>query len=311
MNKNKKIWISIVMIIILVITFALRTKIENEMIYTIQFICIMGLPTILVLPAKGMKATKLRRAQDLKRFEEVYKSIQEMYNTEIKPLKWKLKYDEFVDLSKQKIKDTLIRGVAPFLEEQNYNIEDIERDFINAGFMKGCYKLIRCDNNLKGILLNGKEFNIYELVIWDKARREEPKTFKSLWVSCDIVNNINAYINIADSIHIVESKENVEKLELDSDKFEKEFNIYTDNKIIAMQVLTSDVMEMLANINEKYGMYYNIVIKEKKLYISFGVGSIFSACFLNKEKIFLDYSILNYIIDVISIVNRAINSVNI
>lgn len=86
--------------------------------------------------------------------------------------------------------------------------------------------------------------------------------------------------------------------------------IYIQIIKFTMQVLTSDMMEKLANINEKYGMYYNVVIKGQKLYISFGVGEILSTSYLNKEKIFVGYSILNYILDVISIVNRAVNSVN-
>lgn len=42
-----------------------------------------------------------------------------MYNTELRPLKKKLKYDEFANLTKEKIKDNLIREVMPSLKNRN------------------------------------------------------------------------------------------------------------------------------------------------------------------------------------------------
>ena len=65
------------------------------------------------------------------------------------------------------------------------------------------------------------------------------------------------------------------RVEMDSSEFEKHFNVYSENKIVAMQVLTSDVMMILLEFYNKYKIDYEILLRDKKIYLRFFVGPIF------------------------------------
>ena len=73
------------------------------------------------------------------------------------------------------------------------------------------------------------------------------------------------------------------KLNMDSSEFEKYFDVKTTNKIIAMQLLTSDVMEELIKFEDKTKMKYDIYIKNDELYLRFHSGAMFEIENLKKE----------------------------
>lgn len=62
------------------------------------------------------------------------------------------------------------------------------------------------------------------------------------------------------------------KVELDSQKFENYFNIYCTNKVVAMQLLTADIMKLLVDFREETGIEYEITIKNSFVYIRFRCG---------------------------------------
>ena len=46
------------------------------------------------------------------------------------------------------------------------------------------------------------------------------------------------------------------KIKLDSPEFEKKFDVVCDDQILAVRLMTADVMAEMVDIREKYG-YYN------------------------------------------------------
>ena len=54
---------------------------------------------------------------------------------------------------------------------------------------------------------------------------------------------------------------------MDSKEFEKYFDIYSENKIVAMQILTSDIMESLIEFYNKYQLEYEIVFRNNTIYL--------------------------------------------
>ena len=65
------------------------------------------------------------------------------------------------------------------------------------------------------------------------------------------------------------------KLEMDSSKFEKYFDVSATNKIIGMQLLTADVMEELIEFENKTNMKYDVAIKNNNIYLRFHSGTMF------------------------------------
>ncbi len=90
---------------------------------------------------------------------------------------------------------------------------------------------------------------------------------------------------------------NKDKIEMDSGEFEKKYNVYSTDKIIAMQLLTADIMQMLLDFKEKNKLLPEITLTENHLYIRFATGSIFEANILKKS---LDYDTLKKYYDTIS-----------
>lgn len=98
------------------------------------------------------------------------------------------------------------------------------------------------------------------------------------------------------------------KIEMDSDEFEKYFDVYGDNKIIAMQILTSDVMEMMISFRNESKIKYEMTIKNNQIYIRFHTEPVFEPKAFRKS---LDYNMLKEYYDIIDFVfkvSRAINN---
>lgn len=67
------------------------------------------------------------------------------------------------------------------------------------------------------------------------------------------------------------------KVKMDSEEFERIFDVYAENKIIAMQLLTADVMLDLEEMYAVASNKFEITIDHDMLYIFFATGAIFRA----------------------------------
>lgn len=72
------------------------------------------------------------------------------------------------------------------------------------------------------------------------------------------------------------------KVDLDSQEFEKYFDVYCTNKIIALQLLTADIMQFLIDFQDKMNMEYELTIKNNCIYIRFMSGEMFETATVNK-----------------------------
>lgn len=102
------------------------------------------------------------------------------------------------------------------------------------------------------------------------------------------------------------------KAQLDSTEFEEIFDIYASDKIVAMQLLTTDIMEMMVEFYNKMNMYFEITIKENFLYIRFYSGNNFEIVPLNefsldKKAIYENYRILYFVFELTNKLIKAID----
>ena len=67
------------------------------------------------------------------------------------------------------------------------------------------------------------------------------------------------------------------KVKMDSEEFERIFDVYAENKMIAMQLFTADVMLDLERLYAVASNQFEITIDHDMLYISFATGAIFRA----------------------------------
>ena len=99
------------------------------------------------------------------------------------------------------------------------------------------------------------------------------------------------------------------KVEMDSQEFEKYFDVYGDNKIIVMQILTSEVMSTMIDFIQQSKIKYELTINKDQMYIRFHTGGLFEPSLFKNS---LDYSMLKKYYDILDFVfkvTREINSV--
>ena len=98
-----------------------------------------------------------------------------------------------------------------------------------------------------------------------------------------------------------------ERIEMDSGEFEKIYDLYSVNKIYAMQLFTAEILQLFVDFRK---ISPEITIKGNKLYIRFETGNIFEA---NLFKESFDYntlkkyfSVIRFVIELTDIIHKNI-----
>ena len=133
---------------------------------------------------------------------------------------------------------------------------------------------------------NGREREYIKIFNGLFAKIEIPKTFNTLlYLRRD--KKDKSFLDRAFSWKLPFDKL---RIQLDSPEFEKVFDVYASDKIVAMQLLTSDIMQDLIQFNNEMRTNYELTIKENCMYIRFWCGEMFETAKL--EEFSLDRSTL-------------------
>ncbi len=154
---------------------------------------------------------------------------------------------------------------------------------------------------ITGTLEGGYAINMSEVKTETESTDSDGDTttstvFHGLFAEVELSKVLNAYMRIRkNGIALFSNKK--DKIEMDSGEFEKKFNVYSTDKIIAMQLLTADIMQMLIDFKEKNKITPEMTIEGNRLYIRFSTGEVFEANLIKKA---LDYSTLNKYYNIIN-----------
>ena len=96
--------------------------------------------------------------------------------------------------------------------------------------------------------------------------------FMGLFMVSELPKDLNCEIRILTDKGLVKAKN---RIELDTGEFEKYYDVFGDNKIKVLQILTSSVMEKLIDFMKEMKVKYEISIRNDKLYIRFKTGGLF------------------------------------
>jgi len=96
----------------------------------------------------------------------------------------------------------------------------------------------------------------------------------------ELTKNIGAYIKILNGYDSAKNKENIK---MDMANFEEIFNVETNDKIKATQLLTADVMSELVKMRKSLNFGFDIFINYNILHIRFNTGQIFEAPMIGKS----------------------------
>lgn len=220
------------------------------------------------------------------------------YNDKFKEVIIKKLIDNFYDNSKYFPKNSMPESIYKSIRYEKYNVYHSD-DYFEA--------LIDNKYSIQMAEILTKEGETYTDSDGDKHTRYVTK-FHGLFAKIVMNKSIDSELRIMqDKAFIVGNK-----LKMDSDEFEKYFDVTATNKIIGMQLLTADIMEELVDFENKTKIKFDIIIKNNELYLRFHSGEMFEAGnikkgLIDKEKVQNYFDILKF---TYNLANKLINLVN-
>ncbi len=189
---------------------------------------------------------------------------------------------EVAQFNKDYKENVINKMLGNFIEELDYiPLKSMPSNIYDEAQYGGHYNKYHSDDYFEG-KINGQKIIMADLLVQEETtqidqngnRRTEITTkFNGLFGKINLSKSINSNLNITRDYRF--SLFNKQRLEMDSYEFEKVFNVYTDNNIIAMQLLTADIQEDILELYNKYKIDFHIVIKNSEMYVLFNTGNMF------------------------------------
>ena len=92
-----------------------------------------------------------------------------------------------------------------------------------------------------------------------------------------------------------------------NERFEKYFDIYSIDSVGCNEIVTEQVKSELVELYERYGIMFEISLKNKCIYIRFFTGKLFASKgwrMLNKKQLYREYIIFKNILQIINKINE-------
>ena len=109
--------------------------------------------------------------------------------------------------------------------------------------------------------------------------RRETKIFEGSVSYVNLNKNINCFIYIIDNK--LKLFNNDYHMTIDNEAFEKKYDVYSDNQVLAMRILTPSVTNSILDLEKKTGIYTEIKIYHDIVYFRFYTGDIFHPIIFN------------------------------
>ena len=208
-------------------------------------------------------------------------------------------------------KETIIKNIINNFGNYTYIPNgNISRDDYNQANFEDYYNRYYSEDLIVGNIKENINFNMAEvLTIYESTDSDGDTTrstiFHGLFSKVNCPKHINAELYLRNNKNIftkdLTSKLNDIKIKLDSEEFEKNFDIYSTDRVLAMQILTADVMQVLTDFKKTTGIHYEMSIKDSTIYFRFRTGSMFEPNYKNsidKDTIYRYYKVLEFTLNV-------------
>ena len=207
---------------------------------------------------------------------------------------------EYTRLFKENVIGAL---VGNFYEDLRYEpAGSISRNVYNEGRYNEYYNRYKSEDYIEGKIDNKYFIEMAEV----KTEKEETErdsdgntrtttytVFHGLFAKVQMDKSLQTSLQIRDNWDTSRG----ERVRMDSAMFEKYFDVASDNKIITMQILTHDVMEMLMDFRNNSKIKFDISIYGTQMYLRFNTGDVFELKSLKKGA--FDKAMLNKYYDIL------------
>ncbi len=192
------------------------------------------------------------------------------------------------------------------IDSYSYNNAEFER-----------YDLYSSDDYIEGVIDNNFKVKMAEVHTQDEStdsdgHRKTTTLFHGLFADIESPKKFNDTIKLrTDAKFIGKLFNKKERLNMDSAEFEKHFDVYAKDKIVAMQIFTSDIMNLLIDFKEKYKIVFEITLKQNHIYVRFKTGQMFEPntfkSSLDKQTLEKYYNIINFTLDFCKLLNKTVD----
>ena len=200
------------------------------------------------------------------------------------------KRSQYNAMFKEKVIKTFVREYSDQLEyRQNSGVTPI----VYAQGEFESFDRYSAEDGIRGTLgdyytINMSEVHTERESTDEDGRKTYSTVFRGLFAQVEFDKLVPSTIKIRRNRNKLFGNSN-SRIEMDSGEFEKIYDIYAQDKIIAMQLFTADIIQMFIDFKERNKIVPELTIKGNRLYIRFQTGDIFEAKVLKKA---LDYDTL-------------------
>lgn len=212
--------------------------------------------------------------------------------------KFKVKYSDVIKRFIQLIDPNLTYNNTSYVDEENYyqtacfdnlQLSSLTTKDTISGVTKDNYKFYA--SNISATSTDENVFNgIFSTVILDKTIPSYTK-----------INTENLEYNTTYALGTTNSL--LKYIEMDNADFNKVLHVYSNDRINATEILTSDMLDYLAEFYNKYHVNFQLVFTGNYVYSRFYIDQLFTPSFIgnlfNKNNFALCYIIITFILDII------------
>lgn len=208
----------------------------------------------------------------------------------------------------KKYKETVIDNMLKnFYTEVDYiPKKKMPREIYNEARYPEYYNRYYSDDYFEGLVDNKYRIKMAEVKTVQEEKSKDDKTttttkFHGVFAKIEMDKSINNELIIRPNGGFIFDK----KLEMDSQEFEKYFDVKSQNQIIGMQILTHEIMEILVSMQKIAKNGFSISIYDNKLYLRMWTGSVFESTAI-KNGVIDKKTLENYynIIDTINTLSK-------
>lgn len=213
-------------------------------------------------------------------------------------------------LCKEKVVTKLIGN---FYEDFKYFPEEaLPKEIYNEAKYNAYYNRYRADDYFSSKIDSKYDIQFANLDI--KKVTGSGKNRRTVTIFDGLFAKVNLNKNVIDELRIKTNGSTLfqKKLQMDSQEFEKYFDIVSSNDIKTMQILTHDIMSELVRFRKESDIVFDISIVNSFMYLRFSTGDMFEDFSqknneFDKEPLKWYYKILDFTYNVSKLMADTIN----
>lgn len=229
------------------------------------------------------------------------------------------KYRKYNKIYVENFKENIIKNFVGYINHNfNYSMyggANLLNPYLDAEFDDISFNKFVTDDYIEGETKYGSYMQICNISLENVDSRDHflNIVYEGMFSASKLNNYIDGELRIKKNKYLLNSSPN--KVEMDSKEFEKYFDVFSSSEILAMQILTHDVMEELITFFEEYKIDFEIVIKGNNIYIRFDTGIMFEPNIMKKANdmntLWIYYKVLKFITNFTIKINKLLENLDI